>query len=242
MVRGIQSEGRKVSFRLALALSTAIAIAPFHAMAQNVYPSNDAKLPGFVPGVAPVYSYNPATSAQIVTISNASPAVVSWPAHGLSVNQEVVFTNSGGALNTGLTAGTIYYVIAAGLTTGAFEVSATVGGSAVNTSSAGSGTQTATAQSEQYISATQLASATNLAVPPGANIAEICVETAGVRYRERGNVPTASIGMPVVGTSSASACFPYAGPLTTIEFILISGSPTMDVFYYNNGPRPASGG
>lgn len=138
-----------MNFRRALIPSIIFAFAPIHAMAQNVYSSGDGKLPGFVPGVAPVYSYNPATSASPVTISNASPAVVSWPAHGLSVNQEVVFANSGGALNTGLTAGTIYYVISAGLTTGAFEVSATVGGSAINTSSTGSGIQTATAQSEQ---------------------------------------------------------------------------------------------
>lgn len=232
-----------MNFR-AVVLSITLACTPLSALAQNVYPSGDGKLPGFVPGVAPVYSYSPATAASPVTISNASPAVVSWPAHGLSVNQEVVFTNSGGALNTGLTAGNIYYVISAGLTTNAFEVSATVGGSAINTSSAGSGVQTATAQSEQYISAAQLASATNLAVPPGANIAEICVWTAGVNYRENGLVPTGAVtgGMPVVGTGTTPSCFQYAGPLATVKFILISGSPTMSVFYYNNGARPAVGG
>lgn len=85
---------------------------------------------------------------------------------------------------------------------------------------------------EQYITAGTLASATNLTVPTGATIAEICVETAGVRYRERGLVPTASIGMPAVATSTTPFCFQYAGPLTTVEFIAISGSPTMDVFYY----------
>lgn len=226
----------------AIIFSFVVFLAPFAALAQNVYPSGDSKLPGFVPGVAPVYSYSPATSSSTVTITNASPGVISWTSHGLSVNQEVIFTNSGGALPTGLTSGTIYYVISAGLTANAFEVSATVGGSAINTSSAGSGIQTATAQSEQYISAAQLASATNLVAPPGANIAQICVETAGVRYRENGNAPTASVGMPVVGTTSAPTCFQYAGSLSTIKFILISGSPTMDVFYYNNGARPAVGG
>lgn len=187
---------------------------------------------GSLGGVAPIYLYNSATTKSQVSISNGSPAIVSWQAHALAVNQEVVFTNSGGALNAGLTAGTIYYVIAAGLTNAGFEVSASVGGAAINTSDAGSGTQTATAQSEQFISASQLASATNLAVPPGATIAEICVETAGVRYRERGLAPTASVGMPAIATSTAPLCFQYAGPLTTIKFILISGSPTMDVFYY----------
>jgi hypothetical protein len=36
----------------------------------------------------------------------------------------------------------------------------------------------------------------------------------------------------VVATSSAPACFPYAGPLSAIQFIAISGSPTMDISYY----------
>lgn len=86
---------------------------------------------------------------------------------------------------------------------------------------------------EQYITATQLQSATPLTVPPGATIASICVETSGVRYRERG-APTATVGMPAVGTATAPFCFNYAGPLSTVQFIAINGSPTMDVFYYAN--------
>jgi hypothetical protein len=85
---------------------------------------------------------------------------------------------------------------------------------------------------EQYINSATLASATGLTVPTGATIAEICVETAGVRYRERGLAPTASVGMPAVATSTAPFCFQYAGPLNTVEFIAISGSPTMEIFYY----------
>lgn len=81
--------------------------------------------------------------AQTVTISNASPAVFTQAGHGLSVNQQVTFTTTG-VLPAGLTAGTPYFVIAAGFTTGAYEVSATIGGTAINTSNAGSGTHTAT--------------------------------------------------------------------------------------------------
>jgi len=73
-----------------------------------------------------------------------------------------------------------------------------------------------------------VASATALTVPLGAQIAEICVETAGVRYRDDGTAPTASIGIPV----SAGTCFQYSGPLTAIQFIAQSGSPTVDVAYY----------
>lgn len=76
-----------------------------------------------------------------VTISNGSPAVITWATHGLIENTPVVFTTDG-ALPTGLTAGTVYYVLDPQLNS--FNVSTTIGGTAVNTSSAGSGTHTAT--------------------------------------------------------------------------------------------------
>lgn len=84
----------------------------------------------------------------VVTISVASPAVISWAGHGLEAGQPIVFTNEGGALPTGLTAGTVYYVIASGLTTDAFSVSTTKGGTAVETTAAGSGVNTASAPIE----------------------------------------------------------------------------------------------
>lgn len=152
----------------------------------------------------------------------------------------------------------------------------------------------------QFISAGSLAAATGLTVPPGTAIAEICVETAGVRYRDdgaqffgsiagtvltvntvtlgtiaigqvigdrignisagtkitggsgsswtvnnsqtvageiifAGTAPTSSVGIPVVASSSAPFCFRYDGPMSVIQFIAISGSPTMDIgFYYQN--------
>lgn len=79
-----------------------------------------------------------------VTISNGTPGVVTWVSHGLVAGQPVVFSTTG-ALPTGLTAGTIYYVISGGLTTDAFSVATTPGGGAINTSSAGSGTHAAIA-------------------------------------------------------------------------------------------------
>ncbi|MDO8980540.1 MAG: hypothetical protein Q7V17_15035 [Afipia sp.] len=71
----------------------------------------------------------------------ATPAVVTRNLHGSASGQPVKFATTG-ALPTGVVAGTIYYVIAAGLTTNAFQCSATVGGAAVNTSGAQSGTHT----------------------------------------------------------------------------------------------------
>lgn len=82
------------------------------------------------------------TAPATVTISIATPAVVSWTAHGLSVNSPVVFDTTG-ALPTGITAGTIYYVVTTGFGVNAFEISTTLGGSAVNTTGSQSGTQKA---------------------------------------------------------------------------------------------------
>lgn len=79
----------------------------------------------------------------LTSISNASPAVFALNSHGLSVGDAIVLSTSG-TLPTGLTVGTVYYVISAGFTANQFEVSATSGGSAVNTSSAGSGTHSFT--------------------------------------------------------------------------------------------------
>jgi hypothetical protein len=79
----------------------------------------------------------------LTSISNATPAVFTKTSHGLVAGDAIVLSTSGG-LPTGLTVGTVYYVISAGLTADAFEVSASVGGAAINTSSAGSGTHSYT--------------------------------------------------------------------------------------------------
>lgn len=79
----------------------------------------------------------------LTSISNASPAVFTKTAHGQAIGDAIVLSTSG-ALPTGLTVGTVYYIISAGFTANAFEVSATLGGSAINTSGAGSGTHSIT--------------------------------------------------------------------------------------------------
>jgi hypothetical protein len=81
--------------------------------------------------------------AATFTVTIASPGVFTLNSHGLVAGDKIVFQTTG-ALPTGLTAGTTYFVIAAGLTANAFEVSATEGGSAVNTSGSQSGTHSVT--------------------------------------------------------------------------------------------------
>lgn len=62
------------------------------------------------------------------------------PAHGLAAGQLVRIMASGIALPTGFAEDTDYYVIAAGLTTDQFRLSATFGGSAVNGTALGAAT------------------------------------------------------------------------------------------------------
>lgn len=83
------------------------------------------------------------------TVTIASPGVVSWTAHGLSVG-DVVYMRTTGALPTGLEVGTPHYVISAGFGTNAFQLSTTSGGSAINTSGSQSGTHTAYGGTEPY--------------------------------------------------------------------------------------------
>jgi hypothetical protein len=85
------------------------------------------------------------STAVSITISNASPAVVTWTGHGLLVNQAVVLSAlSGAVMPTGLVKGTTYFIKTV-LDANTFTVSATVGGAAINTSSASVGSLSASA-------------------------------------------------------------------------------------------------
>jgi hypothetical protein len=81
-------------------------------------------------------------ASSVVSMTIASPCVVTWTAHGLTANTPILFETTG-ALPTGLTAGTVYYVLAP--MTDTFNVSATPGGAAINTTGSQSGVHTATA-------------------------------------------------------------------------------------------------
>lgn len=85
------------------------------------------------------YHYLDAKSSA-VTITIAVPGVVTWTAHGLLANDEITFSTTG-ALPTGLTAGTKYYVLAPAANT--FTLSATPGGAAITTTGTQSGVHTA---------------------------------------------------------------------------------------------------
>ncbi len=84
------------------------------------------------------FSYSGGASSNF-TVTIASPAVFTSNGHGLSIGDEIRFTTTG-ALPTGIATGTSYFVIAAGFTANAFQVSTSFGGSAANTSGSQSGT------------------------------------------------------------------------------------------------------
>jgi hypothetical protein len=74
-----------------------------------------------------------------VTITIATPGVVTWTAHGFVANTPVKFSTTG-ALPTGLVAGTTYYVKNPAANT--FEVAATPGGTSIATTGAQNGVHT----------------------------------------------------------------------------------------------------
>lgn len=84
----------------------------------------------------------PAPRSSTATMTIAAPGVVSWTAHGLVADQPIIFSTTG-ALPTGLTAGTTYYVKTV-LSADTFSVTATPGGTAITTSGTQSGTHTVT--------------------------------------------------------------------------------------------------
>lgn len=86
-------------------------------------------------------SYSPTVTIGTATMTIASPCVVSFTAHGLTLNDSVQFTTTG-ALPTWLNVSTNYFVISTGLTADAFQVSASLGWAAINTSGSQSGTHT----------------------------------------------------------------------------------------------------
>jgi hypothetical protein len=88
-------------------------------------------------------SVAPATNMGNPTVTIASPAVFSLTAHGLTVNDSVTLATTG-SLPTGLAPATTYYVISTGLTSNAFELSATPGGTAITTTGSQSGVITLT--------------------------------------------------------------------------------------------------
>lgn len=110
----------------------------------NVPAGSTVAFVGLFPGLSATTNFagmgpNDAGTQYAFTATLASPGVYTAPGSSYSNgNTVVLFPGAGGTLPSGVTAGTIYYVVSASGAT--FELSATSGGSAINnTSAAGSG-------------------------------------------------------------------------------------------------------
>ena len=87
-----------------------------------------------------------------------------------------------------------------------------------------------------YQQITSLSSATSLTVPSKdinglvatPSLAVIRCETQGVRWRDDGVAPTASVGMPL----SVGDVLLYDGDLKKIQFIEQASSAKLDISYY----------
>lgn len=108
---------------------------PYPAPKKNGFLCNGAAVSSTV--YAALFAYAVKVKAG-VTLTIASPAVVSWAGHPLYINAPIKFTTTG-ALPTGLVAGTTYYVMAAGYSANTFQISASIGGAAIITSGVQSG-------------------------------------------------------------------------------------------------------
>lgn len=94
---------------------------------------------------------SPNTSIGNVTMTIASPVVVTLNNHGLTIDDSVTFTTTG-ALPTGITLGATYYVLATDFTLNTFKISSSIGGSAINTSGTQSGIHTVTRTTPRAVS------------------------------------------------------------------------------------------
>jgi hypothetical protein len=84
------------------------------------------------------YTIGSAAYRSGVTISLTNPALFTLSGHNLAAEM-VVHLSTTGALPTGFAVDTPYYVIATGLTSSVFQLSATLNGTGINASGAQSG-------------------------------------------------------------------------------------------------------
>jgi len=82
------------------------------------------------------YTYNSA-----VVTADAATDVFTWTGSNLVNGTQIMFTNSGGALPSGISAGVRYFTVSG--TANTFKVSATSGGAAIDITTNGTGTHTA---------------------------------------------------------------------------------------------------
>ncbi len=72
------------------------------------------------------------------------------------------------------------------------------------------------------------ASLTSGGIPNSATLAVISVEGEPIRYRDDGQAPTSSVGMPIANGQA----FTYQSTLSKLQFIQESSSASIDILFY----------
>ena len=106
---------------------------------QGLVADGYSRLPNFT-GSARVAAYGADRAEAPVVIDPSLDTFTTISAHTLVANDQVTFSATDGALPTGVTVGTTYYVIASGLAATVFKVSATEGGSSIDITGSATGT------------------------------------------------------------------------------------------------------
>jgi hypothetical protein len=105
-----------------------------------------------------------------VTVTIATPAVFTLANHGFVVGQPIRLTTTG-ALPTGLTTNSQYFVLSSGLTSSTFQVGATTGGSAIATSGTQSGVHSVgKSKNASMVGPLVAASGVTLTIPSGSRL------------------------------------------------------------------------
>jgi hypothetical protein len=76
------------------------------------------------------------------------------------------------------------------------------------------------------------AALTSGGVPNGATLAVLSVEGAAVRYRDDGQAPTASVGMPLAVGQAVTYQATLSAALSNLQFIQQAASATLDCSFY----------
>lgn len=149
------------------------------------------------------YSGTPNNVGTTVTITIATPGVVTQTAHGYAANDPITLSTTG-ALPTGLTVGTVYFV--RNPTANTYELSATTGGASIATTGAQSGTHTARRAFGQTSSLTYFATG-NLPALTG-----VLLLTNGEEAYVPDSGPNASTNCAAFGTTTNA----YEGKLSEL--------------------------
>ena len=153
--------GTPVKFSTSGALPTGITASTIYYVSAAGLGANSFQIAATLPAALAGGPNIDTSGSQSGTQTCTAPTTILWTGHGLSANQPVRF-HSTGALPTGLTAWTPYYISASLIETNSFQVAATPNGSVITTSGTQSGISTALGGNTVLIGATLVQTLANL--------------------------------------------------------------------------------